>query len=131
MSRENVEAARAAVDALNRADLEGALKDAAPDFELDLSRGMGPDAGVFKGSQVRGWWDQFTANWESIAIEPCEFIPVDEHVVIPLTMRARGRDGIEVPSRPTWVLTFGNGALARLCMYQERADALGAVGLRE
>ena len=131
MSQENVEIARAAVDALNRGDWNAALKDAAPDFELDLSRGMGPDAGVYEGGHVREWWDRFTESWESISFEPREFIPVDEHVVIPLTMRARGRDGIEVPSRPTWVLTFGNGALARLRMYQERADALGAVGLRE
>ena len=129
MSQENVEIARAAVDALNRGDWNAALKDAAPDFELDLSRGMGPDAGVYEGDQVREWWDRFTESWESISFEPREFIPVDEHVVIPLTLRARGRDGIEVPSRPTWVLTFGSGALARVRMYQERAEALEAVGL--
>ncbi len=131
MSQVNVEIARAAVDALNRGDWNAALKDAAPDFELDLSRGMGPDAGVYEGDQAREWWDRFTESWESISFEPREFVPVDEHVVIPLTMRARGRDGIEVPSRPTWVLTFGNGVLARVRMYQERADALEAVGLRE
>src|SRR5436853_7763489 len=100
MSRENVEIARAVVDALNRGDGDAAFEDAAPDFELDLSRGMGPDAGVYKGSQAREWWDRFTDSWESISIEAHEFIPVDEQVVIPLTLRARGRDGIEVPSRP-------------------------------
>ena len=131
MSQKNVEIARAAVDALNRGDWNAAVKDAAPDFELDLSRGMGPDAGVYEGGRAREWWDRFTESWESISFEPREFIPVDEHVVIPLTMRARGRDGIEVTSRPAWVLTFGNGVLARCGMYQERADALEAVALRE
>ena len=131
MSQENVETARAAIDALNRGDWDAAFKDADPDIELDLSRGMGPDAGVYKGGQVRRWWDQFTDGWESISIEPREFIPVNEHVVIPLTLRARGRDGIEVPSRPTWVLTFGNGALAHVRIYQERTDALEAMGLQE
>ena len=129
MSQENVEIARAAIHALNHGDLDAALKDATADFELDLSRGMGPGAGVYKGGQVQRLWDEFNDSWESISIEPLEFIPMDDHVVIPLTiLETRGRDGIEVPSRPTWVLTFGDRTLTRLRMYQERAEAIEAVG---
>ena len=44
MSQENVEIVRAAFDALNRGDMDAVLKDAAPDFELDWSRAVGPAA---------------------------------------------------------------------------------------
>ena len=42
-----------------------------------------------------------------------------------------GRDGIEVGSRPTLVWTIRDGAIERVSMYQERQDALEAVGLSE
>jgi hypothetical protein len=37
--------------------------------------------------------------------------------------------GIEVVSRPTTVWTIHDGAIGRISMYQERQDALEAVGL--
>jgi hypothetical protein len=46
-------------------------------------------------------------------------------------MHVRGRDGIEVVSRPTLVWTIRGGAFERACMYQERQEALEAVGLSE
>jgi len=52
-------------------------------------------------------------------------------VVVPWTFHAMGRDGIEVPARPTWTLTIRDGAIERICMYQEREDALEAAGLTE
>ena len=42
MSQENVEIVRAVIDALNREDLEAALKHMDPDCELDFSRAVGP-----------------------------------------------------------------------------------------
>jgi hypothetical protein len=48
MSQENVEIVRVVVDAVNRADWEGALQQLHPDFELDFSRAVGPVSGVFK-----------------------------------------------------------------------------------
>ncbi len=132
MSQENVEVARALIEALNRGDWDAAVFGELDVFELDLSRAIGPDAGVYKGiAQVRRWWDRLTESWEAVSFEPNEFIPVDEHVVVPVTMRARGRDGIEVASRPVGVFTFDNRAAARVRMYQERDEALEAVGLRE
>jgi ketosteroid isomerase-like protein len=53
MSQENVEIVRAAIDAYNRGGWEAALKDAAPDFELDWSRAIGPLRGVYGREQVR------------------------------------------------------------------------------
>jgi ketosteroid isomerase-like protein len=131
MSRENVEIARASIEAYNRMDWDGALKDASPDFECDLSRAVGPQHDVYRLDQMRRFWSEFAESWESVRIEPHEFIEAGEHVVVPLTMHTRGRDGIEVQARITWTWTILDGDLVRLCMYQDRQEALEAVGLSE
>jgi ketosteroid isomerase-like protein len=131
MARENVEIARASIEAYNRMDWDGALKDASPDFECDLSRAVGPQHDVYRLDQMRRFWSEFAESWESVRIEPHEFIEAGEHVVVPLTMHTRGRDGIEVQARITWTWTILDGDLVRLCMYQDRQEAIEAVGLSE
>jgi ketosteroid isomerase-like protein len=131
MSEENVEIVRAAIDAYNRGDWEGALKDAARDFECDLSRAVGPQHHVYSRNQMLQFWSDFAEGWESVWIEPHEFIEAGEHVVVPWTLHAAGRDGIEVQARVTWSWTIRDGAVERVCMYQEREEALQAAGLRE
>ena len=54
MSEENVEIVRAAFEAINRRDVDAMLTDAAPDFELDWSRAVGPQRGVFGRGEVAG-----------------------------------------------------------------------------
>ena len=60
-------------------------------------------------------------------IEGDDFREIGAHVVAPLTLRAQGREGIEVPSRVTWVWTVRDGAVVRAAMYQGLDDALAAV----
>src|SRR5215213_1428820 len=97
----------------------------------DLSRAVGPQHDVYRLDQMRRFWSEFAESWESVRIEPHEFIEAGEHVVVPLTMHTRGRDGIEVQARITWTWTILDGDLVRLCMYQDRQDALEAVGVSE
>ena len=59
MSQENVEIVRAAYDAYNRGDVDAALKYAAPDFELDWSRAVGPQRGIYRLDQVRSFFGDF------------------------------------------------------------------------
>jgi ketosteroid isomerase-like protein len=51
--------------------------------------------------------------------------------VTPFTNYLRGRDGIEVQARAAFVWTIRDGAVAHLCFYQERHEALEAAGLSE
>jgi ketosteroid isomerase-like protein len=74
MSHENVELVRAAIDAYNRGDRDAALKDAAPALEMDLSRALGPWRGIYGLEQIRGLWEELDEGWESIQIDPHEFI---------------------------------------------------------
>lgn len=132
MSQENVEKVRAAIDALNRGDIDAALKHAAPTFEYDASRSVGPQPGVFTRDQMRGFFREFAASWESSRWEADEFIEAGEHVATPLTGYHQGRYGIEVQTRGTvWVWTFHEGSVLRVTLYQERQEALEALGLSE
>jgi ketosteroid isomerase-like protein len=128
VAQENVDVVRTAVDAYNRGDLEALLGLTAPAFELDLSRAAGPMHGVYARTEVAAFWTEVRDSWESVRLEPHEFIEVGPHVVVPWTMHFSGRDGIEVQARVTWVWTFHGQAIERLTMYQDRQDALEALG---
>src|SRR6476620_4330104 len=47
MSQDNVEMARRSYEAWHRGDVDAAFEDFAPDFELDMSRAIGTDRGVY------------------------------------------------------------------------------------
>jgi ketosteroid isomerase-like protein len=129
MSRENVEIVKAAINAYNREDWDVLFEAAAPGFKFDFSRGMGPGRGIYGLDQVRRYLADFAANWESVRFEPTEFIETGDLVVVPQTTRARGRDGIELTAHPTLVWTIRDGAIERVCLYQDRQDALEEAGV--
>jgi ketosteroid isomerase-like protein len=135
MSQENVEIVRAAMEAWNRGDWDGALKDAAPGFELDNSSSTGEWRGVHRGpDQAKRMWRTFVEPWESVRIEVSEFIEADEGVVV-TRQKAHfvGRDGIELPgpTRSGWLWTIRDGELTYLAIYNDLDEALEAAGLRE
>lgn len=130
MSEENIEIVRAAFRALNRGDVDAVVKDAAPDMEFDFSRAVGPTQGVFGRDEVPAVLREFDEPWQAVRREVEEFIEAGEHVVTPLTSHHRGRDGIELQARVAMVWTIRDGAIARVCFYQEREEALEAAGFR-
>jgi hypothetical protein len=70
-------------------------------------------------------------SWESVRIELDKLIDAGEQVVATRTGFMRGRDGIEVQARITEVWTIRDRAIVRVCLYQEKREALEAAGLRE
>jgi ketosteroid isomerase-like protein len=132
MSQENVEIVKAKYDAFNRGDWDALVfKDAAPGFEMDFSRALGPWRGVYGFDQLRRVAGEFRETWESARMEPHEFVEAGDLVVVHSTVHVKGRDGIEVVARAAFVVTIRNGAIERVTMYQEREDALAAVGVSE
>jgi ketosteroid isomerase-like protein len=129
MSDENLEIIRASIDAYNRGDWDAALGAASPSFELDMSRSVGPQQGTYNLDQVKGFWAEFADVFESVRIEPEEFIDAGDQVVVPWKMHGQGRGGIEVDARTTWVFTFQSGQVARATMYQDLDSALRETGL--
>jgi ketosteroid isomerase-like protein len=131
MSQENVEIVKAWYDAFNRDDWDAMVKDVAPGFVVDFSRAVGPWRGVFGPDQARQIMREISETFQSARLEPHEFIEAGDLVVVPWAMHGRGRDGIELVARFTFVFTIRNGAIERITLYQEREEALEAVGLSE
>ena len=130
MSEENVAVVRRAIEAFNRGDFDVALRDIAPDATVDFSRSRGLDAGVYVGHDaIQRLWTEITEPFELHAMAPDEFISHGEHVVVPITSRMTGRGGIELDAKTAVVITMRDGRMVRWTMYQDRAEALKAVGL--
>jgi hypothetical protein len=64
-------------------------------------------------------------------MEAMEHLAAGEHVVVPLTIHFEGRDGIETTADTAHVWTIRDGLVVRLCLYQEREEALEAAGLSQ
>jgi ketosteroid isomerase-like protein len=132
MSQENVEVVRRHTEAWNRQDLRTWLASYSSGGELDWSRSRGPLKGVYRGpGELEVFWDAFWSTFEDIQVEMHGFTEVGSEVVVPNTAHIRGRDGIEVVARSTYVFTVENGQITRQRMFQGRAEALEAAGLRE
>ena len=130
MSQENVEIVRRAIAAFNRGSLDAALQDFAPDATLDWSHSRGPNAGVYVGHDaIRRFCTDMTDPFERHAFVAGEFIPHGDHVVVPVVGRMTGRGGIEVEVKTAVVATLRGGRLVRWTMYQDKLEALKAVGL--
>src|SRR5436190_18007464 len=101
MSQENVEIVRRNTDAYNRGDLDGILKNLAPDAVVDWSNSRGFDSGVFRGhAEIRAHWQRLLAAFDKVRIELVDPIEVEGDLLIVENLGyLRGRDGIEVQTR--------------------------------
>ena len=87
----NVEKVRAAIDAFNRRDLDAMIELAGDDFEYDWSRSLGPNAGVYRGTD--GFFEFVSDQWamfEDVRLDVHEYIPRGNHVVVTATVHGRG-----------------------------------------
>jgi len=132
MSQENVEIVRQSLDAFSQRDIDTlrALND--PELVLDWSASVGWLAGVYRGfDEALRFYEGYFEAFQEVVIEVDRFIDVGELVVVPNVSHQRGRDGIEVSARGTFVFTIRNRKIARICLYQETEQALIAVGLED
>jgi ketosteroid isomerase-like protein len=121
MSQENVEVVRRSIDALNRRDLDAASRYVDPAIDMDWSRFRGLEAGGYsREPAARGFW-----------ITPLKFIETGDQVVVPTCTLLCGRDGIEAVVRSAPVVTVRHGRIVAWTLYQDKAQALEAVGLGE
>jgi ketosteroid isomerase-like protein len=132
MSQENVEVVRRHSEAWNRRDLMTLFSLWRSDAEIDWSRSRGPLKGVYRGHrELETFWSEFWSTFEVVELELSDFRQTGPYVVASNTAHMRGRDGVEVTARSTSVYTVENGQVTRLRLFQERAEALEAAGLRE
>jgi len=132
MLEESVETVRRNIEAWNRRDLTTWLASFHPDAEIDWSRSRGPLKGVYRGhGELEAFWGEFWSTFEDVQLETHGLTEAGSEVLFSNTAHMRGREGIEVSARSTQVFTVENGQITRLRLFQERAEALKAAGLRE
>jgi ketosteroid isomerase-like protein len=118
------------LDAWNRRDADSALGLMAGDAVEDWSRSIGPMQGLFAGhTEIRGHWMLFWDVFESIRLVPEDFIEAGDRVVVPHLVEARGRGGVTTRARGALVYELDGGLITRSTIYQDRAEALAAVGV--
>ena len=90
-----------------------------------------PDVGVYRGhSGLREWTTHWGSAWDSWEMEPAEYIEAGEKVVMLFTMGVRGKgSGLELKRQDAIIFSLANRSITRIDYYNDREQALEAVGL--
>jgi ketosteroid isomerase-like protein len=133
MAQARIDRLRAGLDAFNRTgEIQAGM--VAPEFEMRQADSIIDTAGVFHGPDgIRDSLRELRGSFEGLTFEGEEFLeaPGGEVVVF---IRVRGRgvgSGLDIDNRIAWVWTFRDDEAVRLVVYEDRADALEAVGLTQ
>jgi ketosteroid isomerase-like protein len=130
MPQDRLDLLRSVFKAIETADVEVVLNVMTDDIVIDASRRIVDPVEYVGHDGVRSYARFLAQAWRSQRVEPEEFIEAADRVVIAVRLVSTGRSsGVTVDARSTWVATFREDKIARLCAYQTRVDALAAVGL--
>ena len=131
MSQENVEVAKASIDAWNAGDMDAWSEFLAPDVSWRVMQDW-PEQGPFIGREtVLRQARRLRDAWDADAAEPVsDFLHVSDHVVVRLAWRGRGH-GPVLNMGMTCVYTVRKDKIIAFEYFWDHAQALKAVGLEE
>jgi len=91
------------------------------------------DQGTYQGhAGLRRWLEDWGAAWAEWSIEPEQLIDAGDSVVVFIRMKTTGRgSGLEVDRADAQVYKLREGRIVRLEYFNDRAEALKAVGLAD
>ena len=128
MSQEYVERLRSAYEAFADGGVEAILDRVAPDLEVK-GRASAPDRETLLGGE--GVVELVRMNMEafdSLELDPVEFIDQGDVIVVVLTQRVRGRSsGVPLECETVHVWDFGNDHATRMRIFSDRERALEAL----
>ena len=128
MSGENLELVRAAYEAFQRGDFEGASSYVHPEIEFHTYVNA-PEAGVYRGKDaVQSYNEGLFAQFESFRIDIEELVDAGDRVIAVTTQHAVPRGGhaeIEVHMVEVW--TVRDQLLAERRSYSSKDEAAAAV----
>jgi ketosteroid isomerase-like protein len=133
MSEENVEIVRRMYDAFHSGDADGALAHFDPDVVVDASRARPDIRGIGRGrEQLRRIVISWVGTWDEWREEIEEMRDLGSQVLVLTVQHGRGKgSGVEVEAPYAVLYDLHRGKITRMALYQEKADALEAAGLRE
>jgi ketosteroid isomerase-like protein len=103
------------------------------DPEIEIHDHDAPDQGDYRGYEgLTRWLEDWGEAWAEWSIELDEFIDAGDSVVIFIRMKAKGRgSGIEIDRPDALVYGISGGLITRIDYFNDRDEALKAVGLAE
>jgi ketosteroid isomerase-like protein len=130
MSQENVEIVRRGFESYFAT---GELPWDVFDEEIEIYDHDTPDQGVYHGhAGYARWLEDWGAAWAEWAIEIDEFIDSGDSVAAFISMRTTGRgSGVQVKRRDALVYALRDGKIVRGDYYNDRQEALTALGLEQ
>ena len=134
MPRDRVDAAKRAVDAFNRRDVDGFFAELlTPDFEWWPAIAGVYERGCYKGREgVERFVAAMSEVWEELQLIAEEFHDLGDRVLVVGRQvgRARG-SGAPVDQPTATILDFRGDRIWRVRAYFDRAEGLRAAGLSE
>jgi ketosteroid isomerase-like protein len=135
MSEESVEIVRQFYEALARALASGEMSEPMerwwdPNCVVKPS-GLFPESAEVCGHEgVRGFLVNQVEAFETMRVEPLDFIDAGNQVIVPIRFGGRARHtGLDIDFSIVHVLTLRDERLLRLDMYRTKAEALEEVGV--
>ena len=127
MSQENVEIVRRAFDAYNRRDF-----DALWDLTDADAEWVNPEYAVESGTgRFRQALEKLLEVWPDFLVEPEQFLDAGDDVVVVGTVRGTVASGVELHRHMGYIWTIRGGKAVAFRWFNDPAEALEAVGLRE
>jgi ketosteroid isomerase-like protein len=128
MSEENVAAVKAGFDALEHGDVEELLELIHPEFEFTTPATLSVEPDTYRGEEgVRRYFDSFYEAMDEVRFIPDEFIDAGDRVVVPVHVRARGKEtGLEVEQRIFQVWSVRDGKASRVEIFPTLEEAMDA-----
>ena len=114
----------------SRRDLEATLELIDPDARWEPSGAFIGSGEQYRGHEgVKRFWSTFLEPWETISLQPTDFIELGgSHLLTLTTFRGVGRaSGVETEMRLVHVWTVGDGKITRFQSFESEADALAAI----
>ena len=135
MARENVEAFKRAVGAMNRGDIEGMLEVCDPEvaWRDAINVMFGGEATLYRGHDaVRRLFRDLYESFAEIDADYRDFRDLGERLVSLGQLRMRGKEsGAETRSPVAALTEWSDGKAIRVLTYLDHNEALEAAGLRE
>jgi ketosteroid isomerase-like protein len=128
VSEENVELVRQGFEAMRGGDVEELLPLIHPEFEVTTPPGLAAEPDTYRGPEgIRRYFDSFYEVMDRVSFEAEDFIAVGERIVVPVTLRARGRTtGIETAQRVVQIWDVKDGKAFRVEVYATVEEAMAA-----
>jgi ketosteroid isomerase-like protein len=128
MAARNVDLVRRGFEALRDGDVEGLMPLIHPEFEATTPPGLAAEPDTYRGPEgIRRYFESFYEVMDRVRFEAEDFIPVGERVVVPLTLRARGRTtGIETAQKVVQIWDVKDEKAYRVEVYATLEEAMAA-----